>query len=43
MTALEKAVRYGMSSIVSCIPGELAYFEAAQEYGPPPRFILKRD
>jgi hypothetical protein len=32
-----------MPSIVSCIPGKLAYFEAEQENGPPPRFILKRN
>lgn len=41
-TALNEAVGYGMPSIVSCIPGELSYFEAEQSYGPPPRFILKR-
>lgn len=42
LMALEKAVGFGMPSIVSCIPGKLAYFEAEQEYGAPPRFILKR-
>jgi hypothetical protein len=42
LTALEKAVGYGMPSIVSCIPGKLSFFEAEQDYGPPPRFILKR-
>ncbi len=43
VTALEKAVGLGMPSIISCIPGKLAYFEAEQEVGSPPRFILKRD
>jgi hypothetical protein len=41
-TALEEAVGLGMPSIVSCIPGKLAYFEAEQEVLPSPRFILKR-
>jgi len=40
--ALEHAVGFGFPSIISCIPGELAYFEAEQAYGSPPRFILKR-
>lgn len=39
--ALEHAVGFGFPSIISCIPGELAYFEAEQAYGSPPRFILK--
>ncbi|MGO4887309.1 hypothetical protein ACJ2A9_06105 [Anaerobacillus sp. MEB173] len=42
ISALEVAVGEGFPSIISCIPGKLAYFEAEQEYGPPPRFILKR-
>ncbi|QFT89039.1 hypothetical protein FIU87_10310 [Bacillus sp. THAF10] len=41
-SALEVAVGEGFPSIISCIPGRLAYFEAEQEYGPPPRFILNR-
>jgi hypothetical protein len=41
--ALREAVGMGMPSIVICIPGRLAYFEAEQEYGPPPRFLLKQD
>ncbi|MFQ3546103.1 hypothetical protein Q7A53_18635 [Halobacillus rhizosphaerae] len=41
-SALEVAVGEGFPSIISCIPGKLAYFEAEQEYGSPPRFILKR-
>ncbi|WP_285767458.1 hypothetical protein [Peribacillus sp. SI8-4] len=40
--ALKKVVGYGMPSIVSCIEGSLAYFEAEQEAGSPPRFLLKR-
>lgn len=42
LAALEKAVGYGMPSIISCIPGKLAFFEAEQEVLPSPRFILKR-
>jgi hypothetical protein len=42
LTALEKAVGFGMPSIVSCIPGKLAYFEAEQDFGATPRFMLKR-
>lgn len=41
-TALERAVGRGLPSLISCIPGELAYFEAEQENGAPPRYILKR-
>ncbi|MEY8754357.1 hypothetical protein AB9M93_07285 [Peribacillus frigoritolerans] len=41
-SALEVSVGEGFPSIISCIPGKLAYFEAEQSYGPPPRFILKR-
>jgi hypothetical protein len=41
-SALEVAVGKGSPSIISCIPGKLAYFEAEQVYGPPPRYILKR-
>ncbi|MGM0924767.1 MAG: hypothetical protein ACQEWW_26890 [Bacillota bacterium] len=41
-SALEVAVGEGFPSIISCILGKLAYFEAEQDYGPPPRFILKR-
>lgn len=42
LDALEVAVGNGMPSILYCFPAKLAYFEAEQEYGPPPRFILKR-
>ncbi|CEG21422.1 hypothetical protein BN1080_00332 [Planococcus massiliensis] len=41
LEAIEQAVGFGMPSIISCIPGELAYFEAEQGFGPPPRFLLK--
>ncbi|MDN7245558.1 hypothetical protein [Planococcus shenhongbingii] len=40
--ALRHAVGFGVPSIISCRPGELAYFEAEQEYGAPPRYLLKR-
>lgn len=41
-TAIEELIWYGMPSIISCIHGKLAYFQAEQSFGPPPRFILKR-
>ena len=41
-TALEKSVGYGLPSIIVCTPDKLAYFEAEQESGAPPRFILKK-
>ncbi|MCQ4090554.1 hypothetical protein [Exiguobacterium sp. LL15] len=40
--ALEHAIGLGFASIISCIPGELAYFEAEQSFGPPPRYLLKK-
>ncbi|WP_409296783.1 hypothetical protein V1498_02715 [Peribacillus sp. SCS-26] len=40
--ALERAVGMGMPSLVSCIPGSLAYFQAEQEVLPSPRYLLKR-
>lgn len=39
--ALENCVGIGMPSIVICTPEKLAYFEAEQEAGSPPRFLLK--
>ena len=42
LEALEQAVGFGMPSIISCVPGELAYFEAEQGFGPTPRFLMKR-
>lgn len=41
--ALENAVCFGMPSLILCIPNKLVYFEGEQCYGPPPRYILKRD
>ncbi|MGG0722330.1 hypothetical protein [Bacillus mycoides] len=41
--ALEETVFYGLASIISCTPYKLAYFQAEQVQGSPPRFILKRD
>jgi len=43
LSALENVVGLGMPSIISCIPGKLAYFKSEQGYGPPPRYILKRE
>jgi len=41
---LEDAVRatagFGLPSILICAPEALAYFEAEQEKGPPPRYLL---
>ncbi|MFC5650626.1 hypothetical protein ACFPYJ_16135 [Paenibacillus solisilvae] len=41
-TALEKAVGLGMPTLISCIPNRLIYFEAEQEFGSPPRYILMK-
>ncbi|WHY84646.1 hypothetical protein QNH39_18585 [Neobacillus novalis] len=41
-TAIEELIWYGMPSFISCTHGKLAYFQAEQVYGAPPRFILKR-
>ncbi|OCA92581.1 hypothetical protein [Pseudobacillus wudalianchiensis] len=43
LSALENVVGFGMPSIISCIPGKLAYFESEQGYGPPPRYFLKKE
>jgi hypothetical protein len=40
--ALACAVGYGLPTIILVIPERLCYFEAEQEYGSPPRFILER-
>lgn len=40
--ALEKVVGFGLPSIVICLPGILGYFEAEQENGSPPRYMLER-
>ncbi|OIK14255.1 hypothetical protein BIV60_12170 [Bacillus sp. MUM 116] len=42
-TAIDRVFGYGLSSIISCIDGKLAYFQAEQECGAPPRFILKKN
>jgi len=39
--ALETVVGNGQPVLISCLHGKLSYFEAEQEIGPPPRFILK--
>lgn len=39
--ALKIIVGYGMPSLVICIPNKLAYFEAEQVSGAPPRYILE--
>ncbi|USK32567.1 hypothetical protein LIT25_18470 [Bacillus sp. F19] len=43
LDALEQAVGFGFPSIISCILGKLAYFEAEHELGATPRYILNRD
>ena len=44
--ALEDAIRatlgLGLPSILICEPASLAYFEAEQVQGPPPRYLLSR-
>ncbi len=40
--ALSAIVGSGMPGIVICRPRQLAYFEAEQESGAPPRYILER-
>ncbi|HWL51090.1 MAG TPA: hypothetical protein VNQ90_01550 [Chthoniobacteraceae bacterium] len=40
--ALSKAVGYGLPSIISSLPGELAYLETEQVSGPPDRYFLHR-
>jgi hypothetical protein len=40
--AIAAAVGFGMPSILSCLPGQLAYLETEQEAGPPDRFLLSR-
>ncbi|MEJ9306797.1 hypothetical protein ABEW33_26400 [Priestia megaterium] len=42
-SALEHVVGLGMPSIISFIPGELAYFESEQGYSAPPRYVLSRN
>lgn len=40
--AIEKAVGFGFPSFILCVSNKLAYFEAEQSFGPPPRFIVKK-
>lgn len=40
--ALSRAAGHGLPSIISCLPGELAYLETELEAGPPDRYILHR-
>jgi hypothetical protein len=40
--ALRAAVGAGLPSILICREGRLGYFEAEQEQGPPPRFLIER-
>lgn len=40
--ALDAAIGYGFPSFILCVPNELAYFEAEQSFGPPPRFMVKQ-
>jgi hypothetical protein len=40
--ALSRAVGHGLPSIISCLPGELAYLETEQVSGSPDRYILHR-
>ena len=40
--ALKQVVGRGFPSIICCLQGRLAYFEAEQVAGPPPRYILAR-
>lgn len=40
--ALDVALGFGLPSILSCIPGQLAYLETEQIAGSPDRFILCR-
>ena len=40
--ALEEGVGNGMAIVIVSDPEKLAYFEAEQELGPPPRFLLER-
>jgi hypothetical protein len=40
--ALSVAVGLGLPTILSCVPGRLAYLETEQVAGPPDRFILFR-
>jgi hypothetical protein len=38
-TAIEEVLGYGLGSVISCIPGQLAYYEGEM---PSDRFVLKK-
>jgi len=38
--AIRAVMGYGLPSVLICAADSLAYFEAEQEKGPPPRFLL---
>lgn len=38
--AIRAVVGYGLPSVLICAPDRLAYFEAEQEKGAPPRYLL---
>jgi hypothetical protein len=38
-TAIEEVLDYGLGSVISCIPGQLAYYEGEM---PSDRFVLKK-
>jgi hypothetical protein len=38
--AIEATLGFGFPSIIICAPDSLAYFEAEQVQGPPPRYLL---
>jgi hypothetical protein len=40
--AIQAVMGYGLPSIIICAPESLAYFEAEQVQGPPPRYLLVR-
>ena len=40
--ALQAALGAGRPTILICREGRLGYFEAEQEQGPPPRFLIER-
>jgi hypothetical protein len=40
--AISATMGFGLPSILICAPEALAYFEAEQEKGPPPRYLLEK-
>ncbi len=41
--AVRATVGFGLPSVLVCAPASLAYFEAEQEKGAPPRFLLVKN